>query len=110
MSDDAIDRSVFDELQDTMGVDFAAELVATFFDEAPIMLAELGDAAKANEADNFRRAAHSIKSNASVFGASALANIARTLEINGFNDDAQIVAINAAYERAEAELKALING
>ena len=110
MSVDAIDRSVFDELQDTMGADFAAELVATFFDEAPIMLAELSDAAKAGEADCFRRAAHSIKSNASVFGASSLADIARKLELEGFSDDARIAAINAEYQRAEAGLRALING
>ena len=55
-----------------MGAEFAAELVATFLDEAPGMVAELKAAAAGGDADAFRRAAHSLKSNASVFGAAAL--------------------------------------
>ena len=35
----AIDRSTFSELQETAGADFVAELVGTFLDEAPRMLA-----------------------------------------------------------------------
>ena len=36
-----IDRAVFAELQDTAGAEFVAELVGTFLEEAPQMLAEL---------------------------------------------------------------------
>jgi hypothetical protein len=43
MSDtpDTIDRSVFAELQAAAGADFVVELVQTFFEEAPQMIAEL---------------------------------------------------------------------
>ena len=58
-----LDLSVFNELQETAGEDFVAELVATFLEEAPAMLTELRQALAAQNTDNFRRAAHSLKSN-----------------------------------------------
>ena len=41
MSTSLIDPDVFAELQDSAGADFVAELVQTFSEEAPLMLAEL---------------------------------------------------------------------
>ena len=67
--DRAIDTDVFRELQATAGADFVVELVDTFFEEAPAMLAELRNARAAEDADRFRRAAHSLKSNSHTFGA-----------------------------------------
>ena len=72
-----IDRSVFAELQATAGADFVVELVDTFFEEAPQMLAELRAALAAGAAERFRRAAHSLKTNANTFGAMALGAQAR---------------------------------
>ena len=79
-----IDRPVFEELKTTAGADFVHELVDTFLTEAPRMLAELRRALDANEADRFRRVAHSLKSNSNTFGASALAAMAKNLELGGF--------------------------
>jgi HPt (histidine-containing phosphotransfer) domain-containing protein len=104
MTDAVIDSAVFAELQDTMGDDFAAELVATFLDEAPGMLADLAQAAEAGDAEGIRRAAHSLKSNANVFGATALANRARTLELEGDKPGA-VAAIEAEYARAAVALR-----
>ncbi len=81
-----LDPSVFAELSDTMGEDFARELVTTFLDETPQMLATLTDAAARGDGDGFRRAAHSLKSNAEVFGAGRLADLARGLELGGLPD------------------------
>ena len=47
----AIDLATFAELQDTAGADFVAELVGTFLEEAPAMLAELRDALAAGNAE-----------------------------------------------------------
>lgn len=88
MTKQIIDPSVFAELSDTMGEDFATELVSTFLDEAPLMFRALEDAATQADADAFRRAAHSLKSNAEVFGAGQLAQMARALEMGGLPDDA----------------------
>ena len=110
MSDtpDTIDRSVFTELQATAGADFVVELVQTFFEEAPQMIAELRAAQLAGAAERFRRAAHSLKTNANTFGASALGADARELELGGLPADARgIDALQAPYDTAVAALKAL---
>ncbi|MCW5661635.1 MAG: Hpt domain-containing protein [Burkholderiaceae bacterium] len=106
-----IDPTAFAELQDSAGTDFVVELVNTFFEEAPPMIAELRAAQKAGAAERFRRAAHSLKTNANTFGATALGAQARELEQGGLPPDASgIDALQAEYDRAVAALKALIDG
>jgi HPt (histidine-containing phosphotransfer) domain-containing protein len=109
MSDAAIDPAVLRELQDTAGADFVADLVQTFLQEAPVMLAELRSARAAADAERFRRAAHSLKSNSNTFGASTLGAMARALELKGIDADpahdlAAIDALERAYARAAAAL------
>ena len=111
MPDTSIDKATFEELQATAGEEFVIELVDTFLEEAPQMLAELRAALKAGEADRFRRAAHSLKSNANTFGAKALAELARELELGGLPTDASAVdGVQTEYVRAAAVLKRLAHG
>jgi histidine phosphotransfer protein HptB len=106
-----IDPATFAELQDTAGADFVGELVATFFEEAPQMIAELRAAQAAGAAEAFRRAAHSIKSNSNTFGALQLGEMARALELGGLvADGTPIDALQAEYARVAAALKALTDG
>ena len=110
-----IDRSVFSELQESAGADFVTELVDTFLADAPALIAELRSARAAADADRFRRAAHSLKSNCNTFGALALAGLARDLELKGLAADAAadlaaIDAIAALYAEAATELEALSHG
>jgi HPt (histidine-containing phosphotransfer) domain-containing protein len=108
---DAIDRAVFAELQATAGADFVVELVGTFAEEAPQMIAEMRGALAAGAADRFRRAAHSLKTNANTFGATALGAKARELELGGLPPDASgIDALQALYEAALAALRELARG
>jgi HPt (histidine-containing phosphotransfer) domain-containing protein len=108
---DPIDRTVFSELQATAGADFVVELVATFFEEAPQMIAELRAAQTAGAAERFRRAAHSLKTNANTFGALALGAQARALELDGLPPDASgIDAVQAAYDTAATALAELTRG
>jgi HPt (histidine-containing phosphotransfer) domain-containing protein len=75
------------------------------------MIEELRQALAAGAAEAFRRAAHSIKSNANTFGALQLGALARELELGGLPADAApIDALQAEYERAAAALKALGHG
>jgi histidine phosphotransfer protein HptB len=83
MTEPTIDRATFEALQEAAGADFVQELVGTFLTEAPIMLDDLRNALAANDADRFRRAAHSLKSNSMTFGALTLGAMARTLELRG---------------------------
>jgi histidine phosphotransfer protein HptB len=115
MEDAIIDRTVYAELRDTTGAEFVAELVDTFIKEGPVMLAELRDARADGNAERFRRAAHSLKSNGRTFGAVKLTALAREFEIKGLDadptrDGAGLAALEAEYARAAAELKALRNG
>ena len=85
MSAPPIDRATFDALKETAGAEFVRELVETFLDDAPRMLEDLRSALAANDADRFRRAAHSLKSNSNTFGALPLAALARSLELGGID-------------------------
>ena len=109
MSESLIDQSVFDELRETAGADFAAELVSTFLEEAPGMLAELKAAEDGGDADAYRRAAHSMKSNANVFGASVLAELARNLELSGLGQVGEAAALEAEFKRTAVVLRGLVD-
>jgi HPt (histidine-containing phosphotransfer) domain-containing protein len=105
-----IDRAVLRELQANAGTEFVAELIDTFLEEAPGMLAALRRAQAAGDADAFRRAAHSLKSNGLTFGAIELADAARALELGGIGSTAAIDALAADHARAAAALKELRDG
>ncbi|MEO8922758.1 MAG: Hpt domain-containing protein [Caldimonas sp.] len=108
MTDAVIDPHTFDELQANAGADFVAELVDTFAEEAPQLLAEMRGALAAGSAERFRRAAHSLKSNSSTFGAERLAAMARGLELGGLPVDASGVdAVARECETTLATLQAL---
>jgi HPt (histidine-containing phosphotransfer) domain-containing protein len=111
MPDDLIDHGAFAELQQTAGADFVVELVDTFIEEAPSMLAEMRAALAAGAAERFRRAAHSLKSNAHTFGAMALGAQARELELGGLPADARgIDALQVTLASSTAALKELAHG
>jgi HPt (histidine-containing phosphotransfer) domain-containing protein len=106
-----VDPATFAELQQTAGADFVVELVGTFFEEAPQMLAEIRAALAAGSVERFRRAAHSLKTNANTFGALPLGAKARELELGGLPANADGVdALDAAYAEAKAALQELTRG
>ena len=113
MSQTPIDDAAFAELQASAGADFVNELVDTFFEEAPRMLEELRSAAAEGRADAFRRAAHSLKSNANTFGALDLGALARELELGGApagGDTSAVAALEQEYARVAARLRELRGG
>jgi len=115
MSQTPIDDAAFAELQASAGADFVRELVDTFLEEAPRMLEELRSAAAEGRADAFRRAAHSLKSNANTFGALTLGQLARELELGGLAPirSAAAAPIDAAaseYARVSQALEELTRG
>jgi HPt (histidine-containing phosphotransfer) domain-containing protein len=112
MSAATIDQATFTALQEMTGVEFALELVDTFLQEAPGMLDDLRHALAAQDADKFRRAAHSLKSNSNTFGALALGAMARELEIAGVarvreSGGQPLEALAQEYARVAVALTAL---
>jgi len=115
MDPSSINLATFTELQDAVGAEFATELVETFLEEAPAMLAELRNALANGDADAYRRAAHSLKSNSLTFGAVELGNLARDVELGGLDADpahdaAVLDALDAAYATAAVLLNDLSHG
>jgi PAS domain S-box-containing protein len=80
---DVVDRAVIDRLGESMGRDFAVELIDTFVADARDLLAAIQRALAASDRDGFRRAAHTLKSTGESLGAFALAALARELESIG---------------------------
>jgi CheY-like chemotaxis protein/nitrogen-specific signal transduction histidine kinase len=79
-ADPPILRAAIDQLVNTMGAPFVAELIDTFVEDGRALVATLRQAAATKDMDAFRRAAHSLKSNAETLGAGRLAVLARELE------------------------------
>lgn len=111
MSGDSIDLAIFNELRATTGAEFVSDLVGTFCEEAAGILAQLRKAGLAGDAVSYKRAAHSLKSNANTFGATRLASLARELELRGLEKDSagEVATLTAEYERTAALLKELAN-
>ena len=106
-----LDAATLDELRQAAGAEFVVELVQTFLEEAPTMLAELRTAHAAGQAQPFIRAAHSLKSNSQTVGALALGAQARALELGGLPCEAAALdALQAEYARAAAALMAQTRG
>jgi HPt (histidine-containing phosphotransfer) domain-containing protein len=108
---DLIDRSTVTTLSNSVGEEFVAELIDTFVDEAPGLFHEMRQALSTGDADRFRRAAHSLKSNASTFGAMKLAELAKELELmaraNDLDVGDRLEGLEEELRKAIAELKSL---
>ncbi len=107
-----IDQTTFEELKQMSGEDFINELIDTFLEDAPKMIAEIKSALDAKDAETFRRAAHSMKSNANTFGATQLAALAKELETLGkenklVDSGDKLRALEEAYVSVREELKGL---
>ena len=75
-----LEENALDQLRELGGDDFLGELVDTFLDEAPGLLAALHAALEKGDAVELRRAAHTLKSNGATFGALAFSEACRELE------------------------------
>jgi HPt (histidine-containing phosphotransfer) domain-containing protein len=104
-----------DRLRESVGDEFLGELVGTFLDDAPAQFATLRAAVGRGEAEEARRAAHTLMSNAATFGAESLSELCRRLEElakSGALDDAGELVGNAEaeYSRVQTALAAVRGG
>ncbi len=109
-TDGALDETTFQNLKTTMGADFMGELIDTFLEDSPQLIAELKRAYGVNDIDAFRRAAHSLKSNSANFGALKLAEQAKELERmaragNLHGAEEKIAGVESEYEKVKAALE-----
>jgi HPt (histidine-containing phosphotransfer) domain-containing protein len=110
----AVDRTVVDRLAEGMGGDtaFVVELIEQFLADAP-GLVEAAQGGLANgQAEEVRRAAHTLKSNAATFGAVELETLSRRVEQTakeGTLDDAgvQVDEMASELERVRTALRSI---
>jgi HPt (histidine-containing phosphotransfer) domain-containing protein len=110
---EVLDPAVLENLRVMVGDDaFLLELVDTFLEDAPGLMADMRRAVEEGDAALLRRSAHSLKSNSAEFGATDLRNMCRELEDLGEagtldGTPAKIAQIEVEYERVRAALEAL---
>jgi HPt (histidine-containing phosphotransfer) domain-containing protein len=77
-----LDHAALDTLMEMVGNDpsFLAEMIDTFLEEAPGLIADMQTAATSADVDSLRRAAHTLKSNSLTFGAVRLGDLSREIE------------------------------
>jgi HPt (histidine-containing phosphotransfer) domain-containing protein len=109
---ETIDRSVLNSLLESVGGDeaFLGELIDTFFQDAPVQLATMQKALVSGNAEEFRRAAHSLKSNSASLGALEFAQMCRQLEEIGRRGELQaapggLAQVIAEYEKVRQALQ-----
>ncbi|MCL4487674.1 MAG: Hpt domain-containing protein [Chloroflexi bacterium] len=107
-----IDEVVLDDLLASVGGDtsFLVELINTYLSETPTLLAQLHTALAAQNTDEFRRAAHSLKSSSAGLGAHTLCATAKELEMMGKTGvlegaDEKLTLAEDEYARVQDELE-----
>jgi signal transduction histidine kinase/DNA-binding response OmpR family regulator len=110
----ALDHDVLDQLRDDLGGTAALrEIIATFLEKTPSVLAELRAAAARGDVDGIRRAAHMCKGTSAILGARMLAQQCAELEAlarSGLVPDAIacVTAMEVSYRSVEAALMAAV--
>ncbi|PYN40189.1 MAG: hypothetical protein DME00_35065, partial [Candidatus Rokuibacteriota bacterium] len=105
-----LDPAAIDRLRTTMGTAFLDELLSTFVEDSQELVSTMRRALVEKDADSFRRAAHSLKSNAASFGAMTLSTLAKDLEDlarSGSLDGAalRVERLAGEYERVTRALR-----
>jgi HPt (histidine-containing phosphotransfer) domain-containing protein len=108
MSVAVIDVATYRQLQESAGPEFVGELVDTFLEEAPLMVAAIRAAHATRDSEAFRRHAHSLKSNCNTFGALQLAAQARAIELSGL--DAYPAGDTRVLDELERSYAAVVGG
>ena len=114
--DGVIDGAALAKLQEMMGGEraFLQELIAGFLEEAPQLVATMESGVAAGDAPAVHLAAHSLKANATDFGAARLEELTKQVETAAKAGDlkkaaAGVKAAAAAYEEVAAALQGVIN-
>ena len=109
---EVLDPAAIENLRKMVGgdVEFIAELIDTFLEDAPNMLSDMRQALEDGDAVVLHRAAHSLKSNSAEFGATTLAEVCRELEKKGKTSalegaDELLVRAEAEFTQAKAALE-----
>jgi CheY-like chemotaxis protein/HPt (histidine-containing phosphotransfer) domain-containing protein len=110
----SLDDDALRNLRDLGGDEFLAEVIDAFLADAPGLVATLRSSLDDRNAEELRRAAHTLKSNGATLGAEVFAELCRTLESKAkegeFEGAAELVdRIDQEYEPLQEALSALVS-
>jgi PAS domain S-box-containing protein len=110
--DVSFDATALENLRELGGDDFLTEVIDAFRADAPMLLATLRRSVDEKDVDDLRRAAHTLKSNGSTFGAASFSELCRDLEQRAkssqFEGASELVGrIEQAYEPLQEALVGL---
>ena len=106
----SIDPAALDSYREFMGEEadtFIDDIVSSYRDNAPKLLAAIAGALPANDLETFTRAAHTLKSNSATVGATALTQLSAEMENLGKAGDAQ--ALEEFVTKAKLELQIVLD-
>ena len=110
VSDAVLDREKLEQLRDVVGgQEYLVEIIEAFLREAPQLLDNLRQSLDSGDTEVLTRAAHSLKSNSTDFGANSLMGLCKNLEsmgLSGSIDDAAplVARIETEFENVKAAL------
>jgi CheY-like chemotaxis protein len=104
-SEVSLEASALEQLRDFGGAEFIAEVVDIFLADAPALIASLRSSLERQDAEELRRAAHTLKSNGSTLGAAAFAELCRTVEQHA--KEGRIDSVPQLLDRIEQEYRLL---
>jgi HPt (histidine-containing phosphotransfer) domain-containing protein len=104
-----LDSKALENLLSMLGgeFDYLVELIDSFLEDAPQLLAELNQYIEGGDAAGVHRMAHSLKSNGADFGATTFSNLCKELEMmakSGALDGAAELAAKIVTEYAKVEM------
>jgi CheY-like chemotaxis protein len=100
-----VDAAALENLRELGGDDFLAEVIDTFLADGPTLIATLRGSLGAQDADELRRAAHTLKSNGATLGAAGFSELCRALEQRA--KSGRLEGASEVVGRIEQEYRAL---
>jgi histidine phosphotransfer protein HptB len=110
MSEGLIDKQAFETLKSMTDPGFIVELIDVFLSDTPDQIELIRVGIATGNAEQVRRAAHSLKSNSASFGANRLAGMSREIEmVAKASMDTQAPQGTQGLQNANTLLVALVN-
>jgi signal transduction histidine kinase/DNA-binding response OmpR family regulator len=101
----SLEASALQSLRDLGGAEFLAEVVSVFLADAPALIAGLRSSLDQGDAEELRRAAHTLKANGLTLGATTFAELCRAIE--QFAKDGRFDGVPPLVDRVEREYRTL---
>ncbi|HEX2619464.1 MAG TPA: Hpt domain-containing protein, partial [Phototrophicaceae bacterium] len=99
----SIDPAALTPYREALGAGFILELIDTFLNSTPEIIAALYTSISTNDSGLFIRSAHTLKSNSVIFGAQLLSSLSLELETAGKTVGIELATLLPKVDQLKAE-------